>query len=135
DESTTLSVAPFGSNQRRDVKLDLRQWSFEPDKEDPVSSLGIRPRGPQIEPVLVVIQANSAGMKAGLQAGDRIVKVDGQPLTQWGTFVTLVRDNPGKPLALEIERQGNPLSLTLIPESKPGKGKAIGFAGIEPKLI
>lgn len=93
DESTTLSVAPFGSDQRRDVKLDLRQWSFEPDKEDPVSSLGIRPRGPQIEPVLVVIQANSAGMKAGLQAGDRIVKVDGQPLTQWGTFVTLVRDN------------------------------------------
>lgn len=115
DESTTLSVAPFGSDQRRDVKLDLRQWSFEPDKEDPVSSLGIRPRGPQIEPVLVVIQANSAGMKAGLQAGDRIVKVDGQPLTQWGTFVTLVRDNPGKPLALEIERQGNPLSTDVDP--------------------
>ena len=47
----------------------------------------------------------------------------------------LVRDNPGKSLALEIERQGNPLSLTLIPESKPGNGKAIGFVGIEPKVI
>ena len=47
----------------------------------------------------------------------------------------LVRDNPGKSLALEIERQGSPLSLTLIPESKPGKGKAIGFVGIEPKVI
>ena len=40
-----------------------------------------------------------------------------------------------KSLALEIERQGSPLSLTLIPESKPGKGKAIGFVGIEPKVI
>ena len=47
----------------------------------------------------------------------------------------LVRDNPGKSLALEIERQGSPLSLTLIPESKPGNGKAIGFVGIEPKVI
>ncbi|MFV2733554.1 RIP metalloprotease RseP, partial [Escherichia coli] len=27
------------------------------------------------------------------------------------------------------------LSLTLIPESKPGNGKAIGFVGIEPKVI
>lgn len=129
DESTTITVAPFGSDQRRDVKLDLRHWAFEPDKEDPVSSLGIRPRGPQIEPVLENVQPNSAASKAGLQAGDRIVKVDGQPLTQWVTFVMLVRDNPGKSLALEIERQGSPLSLTLIPESKPGKGKAIGFAG------
>ena len=42
DESTTITVAPFGSDQRRDVKLDLRHWAFEPDKEDPVSSLGIR---------------------------------------------------------------------------------------------
>ena len=66
DESTTITVAPFGSDQRRDVKLDLRHWAFEPDKEDPVSSLGIRPRGPQIEPVLENVQPNSAASKAGL---------------------------------------------------------------------
>ncbi len=55
--------------------------------------------------MLAEVQAGSAAQKAGLQAGDRIVKVDGQPLTQWMTFVNLVRDNPGKALALEIERQ------------------------------
>ncbi|MEG1214999.1 MAG: site-2 protease family protein, partial [Leclercia sp.] len=75
DEQTILSVAPFGSNQRQDKTLDLRQWAFEPDKQDPVTSLGIRPRGPQIEPVLSEVQVNSAASKAGLQAGDRIVKV------------------------------------------------------------
>ena len=135
DEHTTLSVAQFGSNQRQDKTLDLRQWAFEPDKEDPVSSLGIRPRGPQIEPVLSEVQVNSAASKAGLQAGDRIVKVNGQPLTQWMTFVTLVRDNPDKPLALDIERQGSSLSLTLTPDSKQVNGKAEGFAGVVPKII
>ena len=135
DEHTTLSVAQFGSNQRQDKTLDLRQWAFEPDKEDPVSSLGIRPRGPQIEPVLSEVQVNSAASKAGLQAGDRIVKVNGQPLTQWMTLVTLVRDNPDKPLALDIERQGSSLSLTLTPDSKQVNGKAEGFAGVVPKVI
>jgi regulator of sigma E protease len=135
DEHTTLSVAQFGSNQRQDKTLDLRQWAFEPDKEDPVSSLGIRPRGPQIEPVLSEVQVNSAASKAGLQAGDRIVKVNGQPLTQWMTFVTLVRDNPDKPFALDIERQGSSLSLTLTPDSKQVNGKAEGFAGVVPKVI
>ena len=135
DEHTTLSVAQFGSNQRQDKTLDLRHWAFEPDKEDPVSSLGMRPRGPQIEPVLSEVQVNSAASKAGLQAGDRIVKVNGQPLTQWMTFVTLVRDNPDKPLALDIERQGSSLSLTLTPDSKQVNGKAEGFAGVVPKVI
>lgn len=92
DQQTTVSVAPFGSDQRQDKTLDLRHWAFEPDKQDPVSSLGIRPRGPQIEPVLSEVQANSAASKAGLQAGDRIVKVDGQPLTQWMKFVTFAHD-------------------------------------------
>ena len=138
DEHTTLSVAQFGSNQRQDKTLDLRHWAFEPDKQDPVASLGIRPRGPQIEPVLSEVQANSAASKAGLQAGDRIVKVNGQPLTQWMMFVTLVRDNPDnpdKPLALDIERQGSSLSLTLTPDSKQVNGKAEGFAGVVPKII
>ncbi|MBJ9146187.1 sigma E protease regulator RseP [Citrobacter braakii] len=135
DEHTTLSVAQFGSNHRQDKTLDLRHWAFEPDKEDPVSSLGIRPRGPQIESVLSEVQVNSAASKAGLQAGDRIVKVNGQPLTQWMTFVTLVRDNPDKPLALDIERQGSSLSLTLTPDSKQVNGKAEGFAGVVPKVI
>ncbi|HAU5679236.1 TPA: sigma E protease regulator RseP [Citrobacter freundii] len=135
DERTTLSVAQFGSDQRQNKTLDLRHWAFEPDKEDPVSSLGIRPRGPQIESVLSEVQVNSAASKAGLQAGDRIVKVNGQPLTQWMTFVTLVRDNPDKPLALDIERQGSSLSLTLTPDSKQVNGKAEGFAGVVPKVI
>ncbi|MBV4365833.1 sigma E protease regulator RseP [Erwinia sp. BNK-24-b] len=134
DQQTTLSVAPFGTAQVRDVRLDLRNWHFEPDRQDPVASLGIRPRGPQVETVLAEIQTNSAAAKAGLQAGDRIVKVDGQPLDQWQQFVTLVRDNPGQPLAVEVERQGSPVSLTLTPDARPGN-KAEGFAGVIPRII
>ena len=134
DQQTTLSVAPFGTNQIRDVRLDLRDWHFAPDREDPVASLGIRPRGPQAETVLAEIQTGSAAARAGLQAGDRIVKVGGQPLDQWQQFVAAVRDNPGKPLAVDVERQGASVALTLTPDVKPGS-KAEGFAGVIPKIV
>jgi regulator of sigma E protease len=136
DAQTEVEIAPFGSSQKVSKTLDLRHWSFEPDKEDPVRSLGMIPRGPQIESVLAEVQAGSAAQKAGLQAGDRIVKVDGQPLGRWVTLVKRIHNAPGQPLVLEIERNGTPLSLTLIPDTKPvGKDKAVGFAGIIPKVI
>ncbi|ROR05051.1 sigma E protease regulator RseP [Erwinia sp. JUb26] len=134
DESTTVSVAPFGSEQTSDKRIDLRNWQFEPDKQDPVAALGIQPRGPQIETTLAQVQKNSAASKAGLQAGDRIVKVSGQPLDQWQDFVTTVRDNPGTAIALQVERQGGSVDLTLTPDVNP-RNKAEGFAGVVPRVI
>ena len=134
DESTTLTLAPFGSEKTSDKTVDLHDWQFEPDKQDPVTSLGIQPRGPQIESVLAQVQKDSAASRAGLQAGDRIVKVDGQPLDQWQNFVATVRDNPGKDIAIEVERQGSTVSLTLTPDVNP-HNKAEGFAGVIPRII
>ncbi|MHB2095220.1 sigma E protease regulator RseP [Pantoea dispersa] len=134
DSSATLTVSQFGQQATQQKQLNLRYWQFEPDKQDPVVALGIRPRGPQIETTLAEVQARSPASAAGLQAGDRIVKVDGQPLTQWQVFAAQVRDNPGKNMALEVERNGEPLTLTLTPEAKPGNA-AEGFAGVIPRVI
>ncbi|PJG61783.1 zinc metallopeptidase RseP [Yersinia kristensenii] len=136
DKQTQVGVAPFGSTNVEQKTLDLRQWQFEPDKQDPVVALGIIPRGPQIESVLAEVQPGSAAQKAGLQAGDRVVKVNGQLLDRWQSFVLHVRDNPGKALVLDIERGGTPLSLTLIPDTKSvGENRSEGFAGVVPKVI
>lgn len=134
DSSTTLTVARFGEDATQDKQLDLRNWQFEPDKQDPVVALGIRPRGPQIETTLAEVQANSPASEAGLQAGDRIVKVDGQPLSQWQTFVTQVRDNPGRSMALEVDRGADAITLTMTPEARTGS-KGEGFAGVIPRIV
>ena len=133
DSSTTLTVARFGEDATQQKQLDLRNWQFEPDKQDPVVALGIQPRGPQIETTLAEVQANSPASEAGLQAGDRIVKVDGQPLSHWQTFVTQVRDNPGKSMALEVNRGGESIALTMTPEAKAGT--TAGFAGVIPRIV
>ncbi|MDR7343150.1 regulator of sigma E protease [Pantoea alhagi] len=131
DTNVTLSLAPFGSSQRVEKQVDLRNWHFEPDKQDPVVSLGIEPRGPEIETVLAQVQANSPASAAGLQAGDRIVKVDGRPLADWRQFVNLVRDRPNQAIALDVERQSEVVSVTLTPAVKGTEG----FAGVVPRVL
>ncbi|MHA6307111.1 sigma E protease regulator RseP [Hafnia paralvei] len=135
-KETTVEVAPFGSENTTRKTLDLTHWQFEPDKQDPVVALGIVPRGPQIEPVLAEVQKDSAAQKAGLQVGDRIVKVDGQLLKNWLTFVKLVRENPNESIAVDVERNGITQSIHLTPDGKSvGAGKIEGFAGVAPKVI
>lgn len=134
DAQTVLTVSRFGEEATQQKAVDLRNWQFEPDKEDPVVALGIRPRGPQIETTLAEVQADSPASVAGLQAGDRIVKVDSQPLTQWQSFVMQVRDNPGKDMVLDVNRNGETVQLHLTPEARPG-AKAEGFAGVIPRVV
>ncbi|OSN06632.1 sigma E protease regulator RseP [Lonsdalea iberica] len=135
DAAMTIGTAPLGSSLIEQKKLDLRSWSFEPDKQDPAVSLGIVPRGPQVEAVLAGIQPHSAAEKAGLQAGDRIVKVDGQLLSRWQQFVIAVREHPGERVELSVEREGETVTTTLIPDSKTvGKDKIEGFAGVIPRV-
>ncbi|MFP1761228.1 sigma E protease regulator RseP [Lonsdalea quercina] len=135
DAAMTVGTAPLGSSLIEQKKLDLRSWSFEPDKQDPAVSLGIVPRGPQVEAVLAGIQPHSAAEKAGLQAGDRIVKVDGQLLSRWQQFVIAVREHPGERVELSVERRGETLTIPLTPDSKTvGKDKIEGFAGVIPRV-
>jgi len=48
----TVGVAQFGSSAVVEKTLDLRDWKFDPETQDPVVALGIIPRGPQVESVL-----------------------------------------------------------------------------------
>ncbi|CAJ0991379.1 sigma E protease regulator RseP [Pantoea sp. Nvir] len=131
---TVLTISNFGEKTTQQKEVDLQKWVFDLDKEDPILALGIRPYGPKIETTLTEVQENSPASVAGLQAGDRIIKVDGQLLTQWQTFVTQVRDHPGKNMDLEIDRSGEVLHLTLTPQARLG-AKLEGFAGVVPHVI
>ncbi|MGK2889656.1 MAG: sigma E protease regulator RseP [Candidatus Malihini olakiniferum] len=135
DNSVMIDVAPLGSSSVVRKTLDLRDWQFTPEKQDPASSLGMVPRMPQIDAVLTQIQEGSAAHKAGLQVGDRIVKVDGEPLTRWSLFASTVRDKPDVDITLDVERNGETLSLILTPDSKTTGGRVEGFAGVVPKVI
>ena len=61
------------------------------------------------------VVANSPAEAAGLQAGDVIVEVNGQPVENSGILVEAVTANAGDEIQLLVERAGEPLTLTMVP--------------------
>jgi regulator of sigma E protease len=64
---------------------------------------------------------------AGLQPGDRILSVAGAPVATWAELVTALRQQPGKTVALSVERgeggAAQRLLLTITPRDDRGVGK------------
>lgn len=59
--------------------------------------------------------------QSGLMEGDKIVKIDGEPVLDSLALVNIIRQSPGKTLALDVLRNNEPVSITLTPEAKTVK--------------
>ncbi|SQI36364.1 Regulator of sigma E protease [Leminorella richardii] len=136
EKKIDVTIAPFGSSSEQERTLDTSNWAFDPDKQDPIKTLGFVPKMPQIEPVIEIVQQDSAAAKAGLMQGDRLLRVNGAEFGQWQDFVKLVSGSPGQPIELVISRDGESRTLTMTPDVKTlSDGSQRGFAGISPKVI
>ena len=56
------------------------------------------------------------GAAAGLKPGDTLVSIDGTPITSWTQSTDIIRQSPGTPLAVVIERDGKQQTLTITPK-------------------
>ncbi|HXH12270.1 MAG TPA: RIP metalloprotease RseP [Alphaproteobacteria bacterium] len=84
------------------------------------------------------VMADSPAMQAGLQKGDRILTVDGRPVSQWEDLVDIIHRHANVPLQLRIERGGQELDVTVTP--KPGtvikdlEEVEVGLIGVSPHV-
>ena len=71
---------------------------------------------PQLLPVVGKTTKALPAEKAGLQPGDRILSVGGQPMETWSDFSNAVKSGDGTPIKLEIQRQqkGQPVRSTIV---------------------
>lgn len=67
-------------------------------------------------PVIGSVVEESAAKEAGMQAGDIVTSIEGKAVSEWNAFVDVVQNNPGKELALEVERDGDTVALTIVPK-------------------
>jgi regulator of sigma E protease len=135
DDSVQLKLKATDTSYAVDKTLELKGWKFDPDKESPIGSLGIVPLGGKVLPVVAAIVPKSASEKAGLQLGDRIKRVGDHEITEWTQFVEQVQQSPEQPLQVMVERGGNELTLTLLPDAKKIRGQLVGFVGLSPQLV
>ena len=69
--------------------------------------------------------------EAGLQNGDVIRTIDGQAVQCYPQVTAMLREHPGQPVVLGIERNGQPQGVTVTP--RPADDAASGTIGIAPR--
>ncbi|MBX3093107.1 MAG: site-2 protease family protein [Cryobacterium sp.] len=55
------------------------------------------------------------GAAAGVLPGDRLLSIDGQPVTEWMASTRIIQQSADRSLAIVVEREGRQLPLTLVP--------------------
>jgi regulator of sigma E protease len=77
---------------------------------------------PTVPTVVGEVQKDSAAEVAGIQTGDRILSINGQPTESFDDLVSLVQNSAGQPLSLMIRRGDAELSISAQPRPVNGSG-------------
>ena len=94
-----------------------------------MSALGIEPDRPVIPAIIGEVVKGGAAERAALQAGDRILAVNGEKVTDWLQWVETIRSNPGKPMQIKLQRGTTVLTRELTPAARMVDGETIGRIG------
>ncbi|OKL49215.1 M50 family metallopeptidase [Boudabousia marimammalium] len=101
-----------------------------------VSLLGIgQPAPTTVVDSVTVCQSESSqcpAQKAGLQAGDKVLAVDGKSVASWNELVAQISAAPaGEPLQMTISRSGDAQVLQVVPYASAGRS----LVGITPAFV
>ncbi|WP_394176614.1 sigma E protease regulator RseP [Thalassotalea litorea] len=134
DEEIAISTRELGSSLVRDYSLNTSSWDFEPSKMSAMKSLGIVPYYPKVLTTIALVSAGSPAEMAGIQAGDRILSIDGIAVTDnWQELVKQVEQRPGQDTQLSVLRDGQMQQISLTPGTKDSDGgRKVGFIGVSP---
>lgn len=75
---------------------------------------------PQLASVVGRVVEGSPAQGAGFVSGDRILTIDGQPVTRWSEVVVAVNERPGKVTNFEVERDSSTRVITTQIQSEEG---------------
>ncbi len=91
-----------------------------------LQAIGLMPRQ---EAVIGSLAPNMPAVTAGLQPGDLILAIGDQPVTSWYDLRTLIQKVGVEPVAVQVRRAGQPVTVTLTPrQAETGGDYLIGIA-------
>jgi regulator of sigma E protease len=96
--------------------------------------VGLQSASPTLPPVIGELLPDQPAAEAGLRAGDRVTAIDGAPIESWDALVGAVRAAPGQRLLLDVERDGEPLTIELTTASIDDGGQTVGRIGAGPDV-
>nr|WP_283644848.1 sigma E protease regulator RseP [Alteromonas macleodii] len=120
------------SNVEKELTFTLGSWNFDPDSESPLSSLGLIPYRPDATLTVGFVGEGSAAQKAGLQPGDELLALNGAKLSSWERLVDVIVESPGENISLDIQRDGQQLTLDATIARRDTPQGQSGYLGVSP---
>jgi len=113
--------------------LNTSDWQFSPDKTSALTSLGITPFRPKVHNELAMVAEDSPAALGGLLAGDKLIAVGDTKTDDWLSFSKEIKLFPAQKVLITINRDGEVLTLPVIPKRIEQSGKSVGYIGVAPK--
>ncbi|MFL3051519.1 MAG: RIP metalloprotease RseP [Candidatus Neomarinimicrobiota bacterium] len=83
------------------------------------------------DPVVMEITPGFPAEEAGLQAGDKIVLINSNPINEWGDLTEIIHNSPNEKITISWEREDRILTAELIPrEGAVPDGDSIKNVGL-----
>jgi regulator of sigma E protease len=126
-----------GKGEIRQVAIDVpdaanrRQLTMLPEL---FTGLGFQFWEPPIPAVLAQVLPDGPAARAGLQAGDRILSVNGHAVNDFGDVIAQVSPHPGGTISLTYERGGQVHTVQVEVASDQVDGKYVGRIQAEGEL-
>ena len=114
--------------------LDIGSLTAADLDSDFLGKLGLHPYQPLVQPVLGRLVEGGAAQRAGLKVNDLILSANGEPIENWGKWVTVVRAHASTLLHLSIMREGHLIALDMTPDSVKEGDKQVGKIGAAPLI-
>lgn len=90
------------------------------------SGIYYRYGNPYVPAVIDSVVANAPAATAGLQSGDRIVAINGEPVRAWNEVIERVSPITSGTVTLDIDRGGTRLQKTVAPQTADGTDPVTG---------
>lgn len=119
-----------GEDVTQSLTLDMSSIAIDDlTKGGFFESIGFEPSRPKIDPIIGRIESGARADRAGLRAGDLIVRANGEGIRDWAHWVDFIRARPEQAIAVTVLRDHTEVSVTLVPEERRDQGKIYGRIG------
>jgi regulator of sigma E protease len=121
-----LTVGNALSDVGQRYSIPIVSWLGEAEAPDPAVALGLSLGFPPIRPEVGSLSEGGAAARADFRVGDVIIEAAGMPMAQWTDWVEFVRARPNQRFDVLIDRAGNQVTLSVMPQNR----NAVGTVGM-----
>ncbi|BAU57456.2 membrane-associated zinc metalloprotease [Halorhodospira halochloris] len=127
-------VAKSEEGREQEYYLNLAAEQELRDTVDILGTIGLYAYMPILDPQLGHVQEDGPAGKAGMSAGDKIIKVADQPVETWRELTERLEGLAGEEVEIVFEREGvEQSSLVTLGKMERG-GREVGRLGVGPQI-